>query len=341
MKKFILLILLFCSIAWVNGQAPDTPEPAKLPVQVPSQNPPAPAKTDPRASIPPIDTTKAAIEKKTKDSLAALKTICDSCAKKASDTFTNKIHKPGALEDPVGSWLLVFLPLILFGTIITVLFSKLGKFSLQEALTENEYVKKTIKNPEYTLAAATTLAGTNAFASLNAILPPTIDITDISNNALTSSGIIDAQIKDKTTKLGLQIIADKAENAQEQLLINALPAGPAQIGRQAILQTKIASDKAKNDKTQSEIDTLITKASELPTTPRASSSRFIALVTSLLTLIIAVCLCSFFIYFYIATGTPPDISKFSSVLLALGIGVLPYAFNKVATAITNKPTINE
>ena len=283
------------------------------------------------------------LKKQLLDSLAIVKGVCDSCDKIACDTSSVKIHKPGALVEPFGSWTLVFLPLVLLGLIIWLLFSKLGKFNLQEALTENEYVKKTIKNPEYTAVAATTLAGTNASANVNTILPPTIDITDISNNAFpTTFGILDAQIKDKKVKLASQIIDDKAANDKEQLAIDALLATNAEKPiRQAALSTKLASDKAKYDQTQVEIDQLITKSSELPATPRASSSRFIALVTSMLTLIMAVCLCSFFIYFYIATGTAPDISKFSSVLLALGIGVVPYAFNKVATAITNRPTNNE
>lgn len=248
MKKLILLVALFCSI--VSGSTAQQSATEK-------------ASADSLAKV-----AKAAADKKTKDSLEALKKIpvaksaCDTCPQKICDTSTTKICKPGKLAE-CGSWWLVYTPVILFLLILIYLLLNLQKFDLKEALTENEYVKKTIANPEYKAANIITLAGTIASATVDSILPPTIEITDIP------------------------------------------PTG-------------------------------------LPTPGRASSSRFIALVTSLLTLIIAVSLCSFFIYFYIVTGSAPDIGKFSSVLITLGIGVVPYAFNKIAAAISNnKSTTND
>lgn len=71
---------------------------------------------------------------------------------------------------------------------------------------------------------------------------------------------------------------------------------------------------------------------------RPSISRYIAFVTSILTLIVALCMSCFFIYHYIRTGCAPDLSALSIILIALGLGVAPYAFNKVSTAINkNKP----
>jgi hypothetical protein len=55
-----------------------------------------------------------------------------------------------------------------------------------------------------------------------------------------------------------------------------------------------------------------------------------------MTLIIALCMACFFIYYYIRTGCAPDLSPLSMILLALGLGVVPYAFNKVSTAIASK-----
>jgi len=73
---------------------------------------------------------------------------------------------------------------------------------------------------------------------------------------------------------------------------------------------------------------------------RASISRYIALISSLMILIIAICTSTFFIYHYIRTGCPPDLEGISTVLLALGIGIIPYAANKVSTAIaTNKSEV--
>ncbi len=79
-----------------------------------------------------------------------------------------------------------------------------------------------------------------------------------------------------------------------------------------------------------------TSVDETDTKYRSSISRLIALITSILSLVIGLCLTSFFMYSYLKTGCIPDISKLSGVLISLGIGVVPYAFNKISTAITGK-----
>lgn len=63
-----------------------------------------------------------------------------------------------------------------------------------------------------------------------------------------------------------------------------------------------------------------------------SSSRYIALITSSLTWTIALCLTSYFIYAYIKTGKAPELNKLTDIVLTLGIGVVPYVFNKVSEA---------
>jgi len=67
--------------------------------------------------------------------------------------------------------------------------------------------------------------------------------------------------------------------------------------------------------------------------PPKSSSRYIAFITSALTWVCALCLTCFFIYQYLHTNQPPTLSGLSDVLIALGIGVVPYAFNKISSAI--------
>ena len=64
-----------------------------------------------------------------------------------------------------------------------------------------------------------------------------------------------------------------------------------------------------------------------------SSSRYIAFITSTLTWVIVLCLSCFFIYEYIKKGTAPEFDGLTSVLIALGIGVVPYAFNKISAAV--------
>lgn len=74
-----------------------------------------------------------------------------------------------------------------------------------------------------------------------------------------------------------------------------------------------------------------------PSIFRASISRYIALITGLVILILVVCMSSFFIYHYIRTGCPPDFGALTMLLIALGLGVMPYITNKITTAAsTNK-----
>jgi hypothetical protein len=63
-----------------------------------------------------------------------------------------------------------------------------------------------------------------------------------------------------------------------------------------------------------------------------SSSRYIALITAALTWTIGICLTCYFIYGYILTGQPPELNKLTDIVLTLGIGVVPYAFNKLSEA---------
>jgi hypothetical protein len=69
-------------------------------------------------------------------------------------------------------------------------------------------------------------------------------------------------------------------------------------------------------------------------TYRPSISRYIAFITSMVTIILVVCMSSFFIYHYIRTGCPPEFGALTVVLIALGLGVTPYITNKITTAAT-------
>lgn len=67
--------------------------------------------------------------------------------------------------------------------------------------------------------------------------------------------------------------------------------------------------------------------------PNRSTSRLIAFLSGLAAILIAVSSASYFFYMYFRTGHEPDISKLYYILLALGIGVTPYVFNKLSEAI--------
>lgn len=64
-----------------------------------------------------------------------------------------------------------------------------------------------------------------------------------------------------------------------------------------------------------------------------SSSRLVAFFSGVAAVVISVTSVSYFLYVYYATGLVPDLDKMFTVILSLGIGITPYAFNKVAGAV--------
>jgi hypothetical protein len=74
---------------------------------------------------------------------------------------------------------------------------------------------------------------------------------------------------------------------------------------------------------------------------RPSSSRLIAFISGILLLAIAFGMSSFYIYYYLRCDTAPNLTSLSGVLIALGIGMAPYAVNKISGAVsTNKDSNN-
>lgn len=71
-------------------------------------------------------------------------------------------------------------------------------------------------------------------------------------------------------------------------------------------------------------------------TSSQSVSRFIAFLTGLVALTIGICISTFYMYSYFsspANANGLDLSKLTNVIWGLGIGVLPYGFNKASSAI--------
>ena len=69
---------------------------------------------------------------------------------------------------------------------------------------------------------------------------------------------------------------------------------------------------------------------------RKSTSRLIVFITGFTSVSIGVCFTSYYMYIFFATGCAPNLENITNILLSLGIGVIPYAFNKVSTALTLK-----
>lgn len=67
-----------------------------------------------------------------------------------------------------------------------------------------------------------------------------------------------------------------------------------------------------------------------------SSSRLMAFISTIVTLSLATCFTSFWIYGYLESGIAPALEGLSNVLLSLGLGIVPYAFNRLSSAINGK-----
>jgi uncharacterized membrane protein len=87
------------------------------------------------------------------------------------------------------------------------------------------------------------------------------------------------------------------------------------------------------EKDTSKTTTLVRDGVTTETSP-ASTSRFIVFLTGLTGLILGSSITTIFIYQYFIDPTKPaDLSNLTTVIFGLGIGVIPYGFNKIASGI--------
>jgi hypothetical protein len=61
-----------------------------------------------------------------------------------------------------------------------------------------------------------------------------------------------------------------------------------------------------------------------------SASRLVLFLSGITAIIISVCITTYYLYYYLCCGKAPDMDGLINVMLTLGIGVIPYAVNKVA-----------
>lgn len=62
-----------------------------------------------------------------------------------------------------------------------------------------------------------------------------------------------------------------------------------------------------------------------------SASRLLAFISGIITLALSSCLSSFWLFRYFGYGEGPDLNGLTYVLLSLGLGIVPYAVNKITT----------
>ncbi len=70
--------------------------------------------------------------------------------------------------------------------------------------------------------------------------------------------------------------------------------------------------------------------------PPTSSSRLIAFISSITAIIIGISMATFYFYSYFKYANKPDIGDLWKALIALGIGVVPYATNQLTSNKQNK-----
>jgi len=99
---------------------------------------------------------------------------------------------------------------------------------------------------------------------------------------------------------------------------------------------KLKKDGTKLSDLLAEKDTDVSAAvlSSPPAPCTKSVSRFIAFLTGLVSLTIGVCITTFYMYCHFTNPDKAiDLSSLTTVIFGLGIGVLPYGFNKAASAM--------
>lgn len=223
---------------------------------------------------------KSASKKATRDSVAqdtskaANAGLAVPMMKNPKDTASKAcgcVPKEHAEPLGTGGWFLVFIPVFIFLLIGAFSLKSLRGFNVKDALSENVGAVVTERNELYTKEHLESLAksltpqnagndalGAATFANVKMLVPPTLDVTPLSNG-------------------------------------------------QPIF--------------------------------RPSISRFIALISAWVIIAVVVSMSSLFIYEYIAYGCPPDFSSLTIVLITLGLGIVPYAVNKVANAAADKDKI--
>lgn len=65
-----------------------------------------------------------------------------------------------------------------------------------------------------------------------------------------------------------------------------------------------------------------------------STSRLAAFLSSLMAVTVGACATSYYFYVLIKTGQAPNLSSLFDILLGLGVGVVPYAVNKLSSAVS-------
>lgn len=210
-------------------------------------------------------------------------------------------------------WVLIWIMILLIVAVIIILLSSLkkGGFELKDALSENIRDKIVKENPEY---------------SADKIKQWIIDTSSATLTFLNTQ-ISLAEDKLKTLQAASTPDADAITAAEAALATardnyeTAIKAGAGSGAMSTAMLSSVAN-----------LFPPTIEVTGATASYRPSVSRIIALLSSLLLLIVGLGSSCFFIYFYLVTQNAPNLGKLSAVLIALGIGIVPYSVNKISSS---------
>ena len=230
----------------------------------------------------------------------------------------NIVQKPACV--PVlnnisdAEWWLIFLPALTFIFALAMLLYKTRDFTFKAALKENEVSKITVINPYYS-GQVTDPGETDVPLTIEVTPNVTIAAAILNRQSTPKQAYEDQDTASQATHFGDVGNQEVKPNAGLQ------PGQPPEGGHA-------------NPKTG--LSTLYNLNYQLnPEVYPQSISRYIALISSLLIIMIAVAVSCFFIYHYVKFGCPPELGALTSVLLALGVGIVPYVANRVSSSLNS------
>jgi alkylhydroperoxidase/carboxymuconolactone decarboxylase family protein YurZ len=220
--------------------------------------------------------------------------------------------------DFLGKTIICLVSLMIVAAIVGLIW---GNEWLKNALTDNTSEKRTIPNPQYSLLLGAIASNSGTSSGTPAQVQAALATAQASLTALDAA-------RAATPAAPATVAAAQAAHDADLIALSALiNPGSASVGVMNGLASlfpptiEVTTDKNGDDSR---------------TSFRPSASRLLAFFSGLLLMLVGLVCSCFYIYFYLVSGVAPDLSKLTGVFIALGIGMAPYAINKVANATTGK-----
>ena len=230
------------------------------------------------------------------------------------DTKSSTSSEPADLS--AGQYLLVLSPLLLHLCILFWVWN--SKMSLKEALDDKEEINKAANR-----AQASVNQEANRVHELRSQVLNNSLSQPLSKTLLTSTG---AQVSNMPGGVDIEGVVDADIKARDQIISRAF--APAQINHapnQGLMGAEAGS---------------VVGSGTTGTGAITSVSRLIVFLSGYASVAISTCLASFIIYRGLAEPAKelPNLNGLLMVLLSLGIGIIPYAVNRITTATEAQKT---